>query len=110
MLITMLKSKIHRIKVTDKNLNYEGSITIDQDLMDQAGLIPYERVEVYNINNGERFSTYAIPGKRGSMECVLNGATARKGEIGDLLIIVAFAELTVEEAKGFTPKVIQLNN
>ncbi|MEO0198472.1 MAG: aspartate 1-decarboxylase [candidate division WOR-3 bacterium] len=110
MLITMLKSKIHRIKVTDKNLNYEGSITIDQDLMDQAGLIPYERVEVYNINNGERFSTYAIPGKRGSMECVLNGATARKGEIGDLLIIVAYAELTVEEAKGFTPKVVQLNN
>lgn len=110
MYITVLKSKIHRIKITDKNLNYEGSITIDEDLMEQAGLVPNERVEVYNINNGERFSTYVIPGKRGSMECILNGATARKGELGDLLIVVAFATLFPEEAKSFVPQIVRLNN
>mgnify|MGYP001773777838 CR=1 FL=1 len=110
MFVTLLKSKIHRIKVTDKNLNYEGSITIDQDLMEKAGLLPFERVEVYNINNGERFSTYVIPGKRGSKECILNGATARKGEIGDLLIVVAFADLNLEEVKNFNPKVVLLDN
>lgn len=110
MLITVLKSKLHRIKVTDKNLNYEGSITIDEELMEKVGLIPNERVEVYNINNGERFSTYVIPGKRGSKECVLNGATARKGEVGDLLIVVSFAIMDLEEAKGFKPRVLQLGN
>jgi len=78
--------------------------------MEQAGLVPNERVEVYNINNGERFSTYVIPGKRGSMECILNGATARKGELGDLLIVVAFATLSPEEAKSFVPQIVRLNN
>jgi len=109
MFLTVLKSKIHRIKVTDKNLHYEGSITIDEDLMEEAGLVPNERVEVYNINNGERFSTYVIPGKRGSKECVLNGATARKGEVGDLLIVVAFTILEPAEAKAFKPKIVYLN-
>ncbi len=110
MLITVLKSKLHRIKITDKNLNYEGSITIDEELMEKVGLIPNERVEVYNINNGERFSTYVIPGKRGSKECVLNGATARKGEVGDLLIVVSFAIMDLEEAKNFKPKILNLSN
>ncbi|MDI6851694.1 MAG: aspartate 1-decarboxylase [bacterium] len=109
MFLTVLKSKIHRIAVTDKNLHYEGSITIDEDLMEEAGLVPNERVEVYNINNGERFSTYVIPGRKGTKECVLNGATARKGEVGDLLIVVAFAIIDSEEAKSFKPKVVYLN-
>jgi len=96
--------------VTDKNLNYEGSITIDEEIMERAGLIPYERVEVYNINNGERFSTYVIPGNRGTKECILNGATARKGEIGDLLIVVSFAILPYHDSLIFKPKVVVLEN
>ncbi|HOK22532.1 MAG TPA: aspartate 1-decarboxylase [Candidatus Hydrothermia bacterium] len=110
MYVIILKSKIHRIKITDKNLNYEGSLTVDADLLERAGFFPYERVEVYNINNGERFSTYVIPGKRGTLECVLNGATARKGELGDLLIVVSFAVVTPEEAKSFKPQVVLLDN
>ncbi|HHF53421.1 MAG TPA: aspartate 1-decarboxylase [candidate division WOR-3 bacterium] len=105
MMVTLLKSKIHRIPVTGKEMNYEGSITIDIDIMKKVDLLPYERVEVYNITNGERFSTYVIPGKQGSGEVILNGATARKGEVGDLLIVVSYITLDVEEAKNYKPKV-----
>jgi len=105
MMVTLLKSKIHRIPVTGKDINYEGSITIDEDIMEKVDLLPYERVEVYNITNGERFSTYVLPGKRGSGEVILNGATARKGEVGDLLIIVSYITLNEEEAKKHKPKV-----
>jgi len=105
MMVTLLKSKIHRIRVTGKEINYEGSITIDIDIMKKVDLLPYERVEVYNITNGERFSTYVIPGKQGSGEVILNGATARKGEVGDLLIVVSYITLPIEEAKKYKPKV-----
>ncbi|MCD6130815.1 MAG: aspartate 1-decarboxylase [Candidatus Hydrothermota bacterium] len=105
MMVTLLKSKIHRIRVTGKEINYEGSITIDIDIMRKVDLLPYERVEVYNITNGERFSTYVIPGKQGSGEVILNGATARKGEVGDLLIVVSYITLPIEEAKKYKPKV-----
>jgi len=91
------KSKIHRATVTDANLNYEGSLSIDPELMERADILPFEKVDVVNINNGERFSTYAIKGKKGSGEICLNGGAARKGQIGDLLIIITYAHLTTEE-------------
>lgn len=106
MLIEVLKSKIHRVTVTEANLNYIGSITIDRDLMDAAGIIPGERVYIVDNNNGERFDTYAISGERGSGMICLNGAAARKVHPGDIVIIMAYAQLTPEEATGFEPKVI----
>ena len=106
MQIEILKSKIHRVSVTDANLNYIGSITLDQDLMDAANIIPYEKVSVVNNNNGERIETYVIPGERGSGMVCLNGAAARKVQIGDVVIIMAFATMDFEEAKKFTPVVI----
>lgn len=106
MLIEVLKSKIHRVTVTEANLNYIGSITIDRDLMDAAGIIPGERVYIVDNNNGERFDTYAISGERGSGMICLNGAAARKVHPGDIVIIMAYAQLTPEEAAGFEPKVI----
>lgn len=106
MLIEVLKSKIHRVTVTEANLNYIGSITIDRDLMDAAGIIPGERVYIVDNNNGERFDTYAISGERGSGMICLNGAAARKVHPGDIVIIMAYAQLTPEEAVGFEPKVI----
>jgi len=105
----MCKSKIHRATVTDANLNYEGSLTIDQELMEAADILPWERVQVVNINNGERFETYVIPGKRGSGEICLNGAAARLGEIGDKVIIISYAICTEEEAHGLTPHVIHVD-
>lgn len=108
MLVQILKSKIHRAAVTGSSLNYEGSLTIAIDLMEEVGLLPYEKVLCGNMANGERFETYAIPGKRGSGEIVLNGATARLGQVGDLLTIMSFAEVDIEKAKDWKPKVIVL--
>lgn len=106
MLIEMMKSKIHRVTVTEANLNYIGSVTIDQDLLDAANILEGERVFIVNNNNGERFDTYTIAGKRGSGVVCLNGAAARKVQPGDVIIIMAYAYMTPEEAKEFTPTVI----
>ena len=106
MLIEVLKSKIHRVSVTEANLNYLGSITIDEDLMDAANLIENEKVHVLNLNNGERFVTYIIKGKRSSGEICLNGAAARKVQIGDVVIIMSYAIMEFEEARTFKPSII----
>ena len=109
MLITVFKSKIHRATVTDANLNYEGSITIDSELMKLADLVPNEQVHVADINNGERFETYVIPGKPGSGEIIINGAAARKVNIGDLVIVIAYAHMEKEKAVGFKPVVVHVD-
>ena len=106
MTIDVLKSKIHRVKVTDADLNYIGSITIDVDLMQAANLIAGEKVQVVNINNGERLETYVIPGKKGSGEIALNGPAARRVAKGDIVIIISYASMDFEEAKTFEPTVI----
>ena len=106
---TMLKSKIHRARVTDANIDYEGSITIDKKLMAEADILPYEQVQVLNINNGARFSTYAIEGREGSGEICLNGAAARLVVKGDLVIILTYTELSEEEAQNHTPKIVHVN-
>ena len=106
MQIQVIKSKIHRVTVTEANLNYIGSITIDQDLMDAAGIIPGERVYIVDNNNGERFDTYAIAGPRHSGVICLNGAAARKVHTGDIVIIMAYAIMTPDEAREFTPSVV----
>jgi aspartate 1-decarboxylase len=106
MLIEILKSKIHMVSVTEANLNYVGSIAIDEDLMDAANLIPNEKVQVLNINNGERLETYVIKGKRGSGDICLNGPAARKVVVGDVIIIISYATMEFEEAKGFSPSLI----
>lgn len=103
MIIEILKSKIHRVKVTQAELNYVGSITIDEDLLDAAHIIPNEKVQIVNNNNGERFETYAIKGERGTGTVCLNGATARKVQIGDILIIMSYGSLPMEEAKAYKP-------
>ena len=106
----MLKSKIHRATVTEADLQYEGSLTIDKELMDAVDLQPFERVKVYNINNGERFDTYAIEGAAGSGIIGLNGAAARKGMVGDKVIIVSYAFFENDElAAGFTPRIVLLD-
>jgi len=109
MLITVFKSKIHRATVTDANLNYEGSITIDSDLIRLADLIPYEQVQVANINNGERFETYVIPGAPGSGQIVINGAAARKAAKGDLVIIIAYAQMEKDKAAAFKPVIVHVD-
>ena len=106
MLLEVLNSKIHRVSVTEANLNYIGSITIDEDLVEAAGLYENEKVTIVNINNGERVDTYVIKGERGSGKICLNGAAARKFEVGDLVIIMAYAQMTPEEASTFKPKVV----
>lgn len=106
MQIEVVKSKIHRVTVTQADLNYIGSITIDEDLMDAANIIENERVYIYNINNGERFETYVIKGERGSGTLCLNGAAARLVQKGDLVIIVSYATMDFEEAKNWKPTVI----
>ena len=105
-MIEVLKSKLHCVRVTEANLNYMGSITLDEDLMDAAGLIAGEKVQVLDNNNGERFETYVIRGQRGSGCVCLNGAAARKVQVGDTVIIISYALMDFEEAKRFTPKVI----
>ena len=106
---TMLKSKIHRARVTDANIDYEGSITIDRKLMEAADIIPYEHVHVLNINNGARFSTYAIEGEEGSGEICLNGAAARLAVRGDLVIILTYHEVPEEETKNYRPKIVHVD-
>ena len=106
MLITLLKSKIHCARVTEANLNYMGSITIDEDLMDAAGMMEGEQVHIVNNNNGERFVTYIIKGERGKGQICLNGAAARLVQPDDVVIIMAYAQMTPEEARGFRPTVI----
>jgi aspartate 1-decarboxylase len=105
----MLKAKIHQATITDADLNYEGSLTIDKELLDAVGIKPYERVMVYNINNGERFETYAIEGESGTGVIGLNGAAARKGLVGDLIIIVTYASFSEEELSDYNPKIVLLN-
>lgn len=106
MVIEVLKSKIHRATITQANLNYIGSISIDEDLMDAANFIEFEKVQVVNINNGERLETYVIRGERGTGVISLNGAAARKAQIGDLVIIVSFAQMEFEEAKKHKPAIV----
>ncbi|MBR3712001.1 MAG: aspartate 1-decarboxylase [Bacteroidales bacterium] len=104
--IEILKSKIHRVTVTEANLNYIGSITIDEALMEAANIIPNEKVQVVDINNGERLDTYAIKGERNSGCVCLNGPAARKVAVGDIVIIMSYATMDFEEAKSFVPKVV----
>ncbi|GGD51951.1 aspartate 1-decarboxylase [Muriicola marianensis] len=106
MKIEVVKSKIHRVKVTGADLNYIGSITIDEDLMDAANIIRGEKVQIVNNNNGERLETYAIPGPRNSGEVTLNGAAARKVAVGDVLILITYAWMELEEARTFEPAMI----
>jgi aspartate 1-decarboxylase len=106
MRIEVVKSKIHKVSITDANLQYVGSITIDEDLMDAANLIENEKVQVVNINNGERLETYVIKGKRGGGEICLNGPAARKAAVGDVVIIISYASMEFEEAKSFKPSLV----
>ena len=106
MQVEVVKSKVHRVKVTGADLNYIGSITIDEDLMDAANIIRGEKVQIVNNNNGERLETYAIPGPRGSGELTLNGAAARKVAVGDVLILITYAWMDIEEAKNFNPSLV----
>ncbi len=109
MFVQILKSKIHRAVVTEANLNYIGSITIDAELLDKSGILPNEKVYIVNNNNGERFETYVIPGERNSGVICLNGAAARKAEVGDVIIIMAYGWMTEEEAQTRQPKVVFLD-
>jgi len=106
---TMCKSKIHRATVTDANLNYVGSITIDEELMEKADIFPYEKVQVVNNNNGERLETYAIKGERGSGEICLNGAAARLVQPGDIIIIISYGQYSVEALETYAPTVVFVN-
>jgi len=105
----MCKSKIHRARITEANLYYQGSLTIDSDLLDAADIMPYERVQVVNVNNGERFETYTIPGKRRSGVICLNGAAARLGHVGDEIIIITYGTYNEEELKNFKPSLVLLD-
>lgn len=106
MFVTVVKSKLHNVHVTESDLNYVGSITIDEDLMDAAGIIENEKVQIVNNNNGARFETYVIKGDRGSGTICLNGAAARQVAVGDIVIIIAYAMMTLEEAKEFKPRFV----
>jgi aspartate 1-decarboxylase len=105
----MLKSKIHRVRVSDANLDYEGSITIDEDLLDAAAIWPYEKVDIYNVSNGERFSTYAIKGKKGSGVVCINGAAARKASKGDIIIVASYVLADEAQAAEWKPKCVYVN-
>ncbi len=109
MLRLMLRAKIHRATVTDANLEYEGSLTVDPLLLEAAGILPYEQVSVSNLNNGERFETYVIPGKRGQGEMVLNGPTARKGAKGDKVIVFCYEYYNQDELKTYKPKLVYVD-
>ena len=106
MLVQVVKSKIHRVRVTGADLNYVGSVTIDEDLMNAANIIEGERVQIVNNNNGERLETYVIPGPRNSGEITLNGAAARRVAVGDIIIIIAYAQMDFEKAKQFKPTIV----
>ena len=103
--VTILRAKLHRIHVTEANLEYTGSLTVDRDLMEAVGLFTNEKILCANVENGERFETYVIPGPRGSGVCCLNGAAAWKGKVGDRLIVMAFAQVPIDEAASFTAKI-----
>ena len=109
MRLTVFKSKLHRVRVTEADLNYEGSVTIDSDLMDAAQILPWEQVNVLNVNNGERFDTYAIRGPRGSGVICLNGPAARLAHVGDLVIILTYAQMEREELLRHTPIVVHVD-
>lgn len=104
--LTMFKSKLHQMRITEANLMYEGSITIDQDLLDMSGILPFEKVSVVNITNGSRLETYTIPGERGSRVCCMNGAAARLTQVDDRVIVIAYARMSEEEAKVHKPTVV----
>jgi aspartate 1-decarboxylase len=104
--VEILKSKVHRVVITEANLNYIGSLTLDQDLMDAANLIENEKVQVVNVNNGARIETYLISGKRKSGICCLNGPAARYGAVGDIVIVISYARMDIEEARKFKPSVV----
>jgi aspartate 1-decarboxylase len=104
--IEVLKSKIHRAVITEANLNYVGSLTLDEDLLEAANMIANEKVQVVNVNNGSRIETYIIKGKRGSGVCCLNGPAARQGAVGDVVIIISYATMPFEEAKQFKPWIV----
>ena len=106
MLITVMRSKLHRLTITEADLNYIGSISLDPDLMDAAGMVEGEKVQIVNINNGERIETYIINGERGSGQVCLNGPAARRCQPGDVVIVIAYGQMTIEEAKNFTPTVV----
>lgn len=106
MQIQLLKSKIHRVKITQAELHYVGSITVDEDLMDAANIIENEKVQIVNINNGERLETYVIKGERGSGKICLNGPAARKAQVGDVIIIISYCSMEIEDAKNYKPVVI----
>ena len=106
MLITVMRSKLHRLTITEADLNYIGSISLDPDLMDSAGMVEGEKVQIVNINNGERIETYTIKGERGSGQVCLNGPAARRCQPGDVVIVIAYGQMTIEEAKNFTPTVV----
>lgn len=106
MLIDVVKSKIHKITVTEADLHYVGSITLDEDLMDASNIIENEKVQIVNLNNGERLETYVIKGKRGSGEVIMNGPAARKVVVGDVIIVISYASMEQEEAKNFKPSII----
>ncbi len=110
MLLEFLYSKIHRATVTDANLNYVGSITVDKNILDKANLSEGQKVDILNINNGERFQTYILAGKAGNKDFCLNGAAARKAQIGDKIIICSYAQMTPEEAKTFKPTIVQIDD
>lgn len=107
---TLLKSKLHRATVTDANLHYDGSVTIDLDLMDEVGLVEFEQVDIYDITNGSRLTTYAIKGERGSGEIRINGAAAHLVKPGDLVIIASYCSLDDSELSGFEPKIVLLDH
>lgn len=104
--IQILKSKIHRVKITQAELHYVGSITVDEDLMEASNIIENEKVQIVNVNNGERLETYVIKGEKGSGQICLNGPAARKAQVGDIIIIISYASMELEEAKNFKPVVI----
>lgn len=104
--IDVLKSKVHRAVITEANLHYVGSLTLDEDIMEAANMIEHEKVTIVNVNNGERLDTYLIKGKRGSGVCCLNGPAARKGMVGDVVVIISYASMPFEEAKAFKPWVV----
>jgi aspartate 1-decarboxylase len=106
MTIEVLRAKLHRVRITEANLNYIGSITIDEDLIDAAGLVEGEKVQVLNVNNGERLETYVIKGGRGSCTICLNGPAAHKARVGDIVIVVAYARMTMDEARSFRPTIV----
>jgi aspartate 1-decarboxylase len=105
----MLRAKIHMATVTDSDINYEGSITVDEDLLEAAGIRPFEQVSISNLNNGERFETYAIPGRRGSGDVCLNGPTARKGTKGDVIIIFTYCYYQDDDIKDFSPIILKVD-